>query len=334
MQLLKLERQTGFKLDQAPLVKSSLIRIGQEQYWFIWQRHHLLTDGWSSAILPQEAQIFYENPGSLLKPAQPYREYLAWLSGQDMRQAEQFWRNQMKGYRLPTPLPGEKPETADQDGSHAEASLSLSAENSAALQAFAQQHRLTLSTVCQAAWALILNLYSGMDEIVFGVTVSGRSAPLSGMESRVGPFINTLPLRVNVSAGTQIISWLQALMQLQASLEQFAYTPVKLLENCTEMPANSPIFKSVIRFQNYPAQNINSNPGSPVEISEFLSVDLWHYPLNIAIVPGSGLQLTITYRRAFFEADIIREVLEKFETILSRLAKAAPDSKIGFLFQD
>lgn len=329
--LLRNERQKGFDLTQVPLPRCTLIRIEEKRYWFVWHFHHLLMDGWSSPILIREMLDFYENPKISLPPARPYRDYIAWLTGQSLIKAEQFWREQMVGFDFPTPLPGQKPGKPLQNSDYAEDNLFLSPTLTSALQALTQRHHLTLNTLCQGAWALVLHMHSGKKDIVFGVTVSGRSAPLPDIESRIGLFINTLPLRVKILPGIPWERWLQTLMQEQNMLEQYAYTPIDQLATWTGISSDQTLFLSNLRFQNYPVQEIGSRSEDQFRIENFVGVDRWHHPLNLVIIPGSRLQLVIDYAVRCFEPAVIRQILQELSEALSQFIQAAPGQDVASL---
>ena len=201
---LETERDKGFELSEAPLMRLALIHEADDVYRFVWIHHHLLVDGWSMPLLLDEVFTIYDalNNGKQLKreSARPYRDYIAWIQQQDQSRAESFWRDFLKGFRAPSPIPVERlaQESVDSKADYATEHILLSQETSDALQNFSRQHQLTLSTIVQAAWALVLSHYSGEDDVVYGATVSGRPADLNGAEIMLGLFINTLPVRAQI----------------------------------------------------------------------------------------------------------------------------------------
>src|SRR5207248_1170699 len=156
----------------------------------------------------------------------PYRDYIAWLQRHDLAQAEGFWRQALQGIAAPTPLSIGRNEGARLEPRYAEQERRVSAVVAGQLQALAREQRLTLNTLVQGAWAVLLSRYSGEDEVLFGATVSGRPAELGGVEAMVGLFINTLPVRVVVSPKASLLPWLQQLQAQQVEREQYAYSPL------------------------------------------------------------------------------------------------------------
>lgn len=323
--------QKGFELTQPHLTKCTLIRLEEKRYQFIWQCHHLLMDGWSSRLVLQDVMEYYENPVSDHKSAKPYREYLAWIDKQNPESSKQFWREYMDGFTSANPLLDQKLVPYFPSGHFAEESLLLASELFSALQALAQQYHLTINTLCQGAWALVLHQYCNQRDIVFGVTVSGRSASLVDIESRVGLFINTLPLRIKVHPDLSWMQWLQSIMQEQVLLEQFSYTSPNLPTPCSKNSTTEPLFQSTFRFQNYPFKDVKTEPQNPFKIDNYLSIDWWYYPLNVIVVPDSRLQLYISYDSKAFKSAIIQEILTKFKGVLSNFVKETPDSKLSSL---
>ncbi len=195
------DRHTPLRLDEAPLLRFSLVRLDGEP-GFIWTFHHLLLDGWSVALLVRELGAVYtalrEEWEPALPPVQPFGDYISWLQRRDLSRAELFWREELAGFAEPTPLGIDHP--ADTSGEAEHASV-LSHAVTAGLQALAARHKLTLQTVTLGAWAVLLNRYSGEEDVVFGSVVSGRPAALPGVETMVGLFINTVPVRVRVDGG-------------------------------------------------------------------------------------------------------------------------------------
>ncbi|RMF35672.1 MAG: non-ribosomal peptide synthetase, partial [Chloroflexi bacterium] len=179
---LQADRERGFNLAEPPLIRLTLIRTAEEAYQFVWSHHHSLMDGWSQPILVREVFTLYEalRRGQIisLPPARPYRDYIAWLQAQDRAKAEAFWREMLAGFTAPTPLtvdvPPARSRPAEGQDDYAMQRILLPAETRAALDALARKHQLTLNTLVQGAWALLLSRYSGEDDVVFGATVSGR----------------------------------------------------------------------------------------------------------------------------------------------------------------
>ncbi|MFL6255272.1 MAG: condensation domain-containing protein, partial [Pyrinomonadaceae bacterium] len=226
------EHLRGFDLSKAPLLHLTLFRLADDTYQFIWHYSHLLLDGWSVHLVFHDLFTLYQAyaQGRELKlpRPRPYRDYIGWLQRQELSKAEEFWRRTLKGFTTPTPLSFEGAGGGDAHAAggatYDEIRTALSASATARLQSLARSHKLTLNTFVQGAWALLLSRYSGEDDLVFGVTVTGRPVSLSGVETMVGLLINTLPMRVRVSETEPLIPWLQKLQEHQFEVRQYEYS--------------------------------------------------------------------------------------------------------------
>src|SRR6185295_10976226 len=215
---LERDRAAGFELGKAPLMRVTLLRLGAESYELIWSHHHLVLDGWSLPVLLKEVTAYYEGYSRgeevELGRSRSYGEYIRWVRGQDLGAAEVYWREQLRGFSAATRLGIETEREAEQSGGeYGEELISLPESLSARLQQWGRTEQVTLSAIIQGAWGVLLSRYSGESDVVFGATVSGRPAELAGVETMVGLFINTLPVRVRLHGEQSVKDWLR---QLQA----------------------------------------------------------------------------------------------------------------------
>ncbi|MBV8147386.1 MAG: non-ribosomal peptide synthetase, partial [Gammaproteobacteria bacterium] len=206
--LVASDRQRGFELASAPLMRCHFVRLSDTSVRFVWCFHHLLLDGWSLPIVLGELMQLYREPAARLPAALPFESYVAWLIRQDQETALAHWRAVLAGFEMPTPLPGARVASSrDTPEVHAEYRLELNAAESASVLEFARTHRLTLATVLQGVWASILHRWSGESDVVFGITVSGRDIDLPGVDSMIGLLINTIPARVRIEP-CELVPWL------------------------------------------------------------------------------------------------------------------------------
>jgi len=330
---LQADRKQGFQLSKAPLMRIALIQMDEETYQFIWSHHHLLLDGWSLSLVFKEVFAFYEafrrGQNLHLKPCRPYQDYIAWLQQQDLTKTEAFWRQILQGFTAPTPLGVDKASEglSRQGESYAEQQLQLSAATTAALQSLARQHQLTLNTLVQGAWTLLLSRYSGQEDVVFGATVSGRPAALAGVESMVGLFINTLPVRVQVSPTAYLLPWLKQLQAQQVELRQYEYSSLIQVQGWSEVPRGLPLFESIVVFENYPLDASLRESGSSLELCNIQSVELTNYPLTVVAWPGQELLLQIGYDCHRFDAATITRMLGHLQTLLEGIV-AHPEQQL------
>src|SRR5258708_2602757 len=211
---LEAERKRGFDPANAPLMRLTLLRNCEKEWQFLWTFHHLLLDGRAVVALLNEVFELYEafSRGDDLKlpPPQTYHDFINWLQRQDPARAETFWRQTLKGFDTPTPL-GVSHSANDkiQDVQiRGEQQIHLSEATTSALKTVAKENQLTLNTLMQGAWALLLNRYSGEEDIVFGAVRACRHSTIEGAESIVGLCINTVPMRIRLPANSRLLPWL------------------------------------------------------------------------------------------------------------------------------
>jgi amino acid adenylation domain-containing protein/thioester reductase-like protein len=318
---LEKDRKEGFNLNQAPLMRLSLIHLDNNTYQFIWSCHHVILDGWSTALILKQVldsyQALSQSQITPLKPSRPYGDYVAWLRQQDLSQAEAYWQKTLQGFTVPTPL--EMGRVGDKETRKlGEASLKLSSVATAALKSLAKEHRLTVNSILQGAWALLLSRYSGEDDVVFGATSSGRPPNLVGSESMVGLFINTLPVRVKVPADRSLIPWLQTLQSQQIEAQQYEYTPLIQVQQWSDVPKDLPLFESILVFENYPVDASLGEFGIEMEIEQTQSIESTNYPLAISAGLRDKLTLEILYDRDRFSSSTVTGILGHLQHLLEQ----------------
>jgi amino acid adenylation domain-containing protein len=329
---LKADRTSGFNLAKAPLVRLALMRLEKNSYQFIFSFHHLLLDGWSIPILMQEALAIYEalrtGREAKLPPRRPFREYISWLQRQDLAQAESYWRQVLKGFSAPTPLPVDHTVARELPQSNfGEHERFLSAHTSARLDSFTRRQRLTLNTLTQGAWALLLSRYSDEEDILFGATVSGRPSDLAGADGMVGLFINTLPVRVRVAADANVLSWLKEFQHQQLEARQYEYTPLLRIHGWSELRREVPLFESIFVFENYPQAESIAESSSSLRVSNSRCAEQTNYPLSLMVTPDSQFSLKFFYDCSVFERQTIERMLDHYAVLLEEIEKN-PEGKI------
>jgi amino acid adenylation domain-containing protein len=322
---LKSDRTSGIELDQAPLMRFILIQLETDSYQFIWSHHHLLFDGWSMQIILQEVFDLYEsyNRGESLqlKSCHPYREYISWLQQQDSSQAQKFWQQRLKGVEAPTPLVVDRLiDHKPQEEAYQEIPFKLSFEITNQLQSLAQKHHLTLNNLVQGAWGLLLSRYSGETDIVFGATASGRTSELPNIDTMVGLFINTLPVRLQISGKEELIPWLKTLQSQQFEQEPYTYYSLADIQKNSDIPPKMSLCESILVFENYPVDSSKNAPQKTLEIIDIRCLERTNYPLTVVIIPNLELSGRIVYDTRRFEAETIERMIGHLQTLLAGMA--------------
>jgi amino acid adenylation domain-containing protein/non-ribosomal peptide synthase protein (TIGR01720 family) len=323
-QLLVDDMAAGMDLTAAPLMRLIIIRTSDNEVTLIWTSHHVLLDGWSTGQVFEELCEQYaaltQRRSAALPSRRPFRDYLRWLAGQDQRLVELHWRRVLAGFESPTALPYDRqPAEAHQAESSESISLELSSAQSRRLREIAQHNGLTVNTVVQGAWALLLTRCSRGSDVVFGSTVSGRPAELAGVESMVGMFINTVPTRVRVHKEQDVISWLRELQTEQSESRRFDFVSLAQIQNWNELPGGVGLFDSVVVFENYPF-NAGAAGDAGLRVEDVQALDTTDLPLTLSAQLGDRLRLDLAYDPRLFDIATAQRMSEWLWTLLVGIA--------------
>ncbi|MGH8333529.1 MAG: condensation domain-containing protein, partial [Pseudomonas sp.] len=323
------ERALGFELGSAPLFRLKLIRTGAHDWHLIYTSHHILMDGWSNAQLLAEVIQHYAAGASLPAPTGQYRDYLGWLQQQSATAGEQFWKAALTPLEAPTLLAEALRPPVGAEGSE-EYRVALDSRATQRLAEFARQQKVTLNTLLQAAWSLLLQRYTGQDCVVFGATVAGRSAPLPGIEEQLGLFINTLPLVCAMKPDQTVSQWLGELQGLNLAMREFEHVPLYDIQGWAGQQGSA-LFDSLLVFENFPvAEALKQGAPAGLSFGNLHNHERTHYSLTLGIELGEGLSLDFSYDAARFSAAQVAELSANLQYLLTQLV-ALPDAALGTL---
>ena len=332
------DRARGFDLTRAPLLRVTLLRLAAGRSRFLLTYHHILLDAWSIFLVLKEVFDGYEafqagrEPRELGCP-RPYHDYIDWLLSQDLTASEGFWRRQLAGYSAPTDLSLAGPGDAPTDDERA-VGARLGRAATLALLDFARRRHLTANTLIQAAWALLLSRYSGDEDLVFGTAVSGRPATLAGVESMVGLFINTLPVRLVVPARETLAPWLDEVQTRLFELLRHEHSPLSSIQGWSEIPRGTPLFESLVVFENVPIdEGLRQSSRHGVRIEGVAYAPRTNYPLTLLAAPGENLSTEILFDPRRCDHTSARRLLGHLSNLLRALpaAEARALSDLPFL---
>ncbi|MEY9874260.1 amino acid adenylation domain-containing protein/non-ribosomal peptide synthase protein (TIGR01720 family) [Streptacidiphilus sp. MAP12-33] len=317
----------GLDLTRAPLMRLTIARLPGASVQIFWSSHHLLLDGWSFADVL--AQVFEEwgalggAPVPAPKPRRPFRDYVQWLAEQDDEAAKTHWRRTMEGFTAATPLPFDRPPLAAHDArSSRDVHLRLPAERSSRLYTFAKNARLTVNTVVQGAWALLLARHSGERDICFGATVSGRPENLAGADEIVGLFINTLPVRTTVDTGLDLVTWLRRIQDEQVETRQFEHVSLAQVRGWSEVTRESNLFDSIVVFESFPYdRDAASRYGLTVRGTN--GAEETNFALALTAYTTDELRLRLGYDPLLFDQDTVERLVARLGTVLDAFADHA-----------
>jgi amino acid adenylation domain-containing protein/FkbM family methyltransferase len=321
------DRAAGFALEQAPLMRLSLIRVSADCSYFVWSHHHLLLDGWSIPILIAELIEIYgrelRNERTVLPKPRRYRDYIQWLQKQDRNKAEQYWRALLGDVSAPTPLRARLP-TSHEAAGYGHREFTLPPNLSAGLEELARRARVTLNTVFQAAWALLLARYCDETDVIFGATVSGRPPELPEVDRMVGLFINTLPVRVDLREDETVVAWLRRIMKQQKEQDAYAYSVLADVQRASAIPAGSALFESLLVFENFPIDENSTgrNLGEGLSVETLTIVEQTNYPLTVAVLPREAIMLRFYHDAAVIDSATVERLAGHFTRLLDGMVQA------------
>ncbi|MPY44748.1 amino acid adenylation domain-containing protein, partial [Streptomyces phyllanthi] len=326
---LAADETTGADFAAPTLVRVALVRLGERRHHLLWSYHHLVLDGWSApVVLGEVLQAYGESMAGrqpVLPDRRPFRDFVAWLAEQGQDEAERYWREQLAGFTAPTSLGIEH--TTGQTGPTGRdlAWAPLPADLSARVAEFARRHRLTVNTVVQGAWAVLTARYAGTDDVVFGVSSSGRSGQLDGIEAMVGLLMNTTPARIKIDLGQTVPQWLAGMQVAQARGRRFEHTPLTDIQACSEIPAGQSLFEVVFVFENYPLPGGGGGGGDQdgpeADDLRFGEISHGHQRLNYPLVVIAGtspdLQVGFSYDLSRFAPATIDRLAGHLAAVLA-----------------
>ncbi|EWC63884.1 hypothetical protein UO65_0799 [Actinokineospora spheciospongiae] len=325
--LLADDRATGIDPGAAALLRLVFVRTGETEVRVVWSFHHVLLDGWS--LFQVVSDVLAVVAGGTPRPRRPFRDHVAWARARDTDAAERHWRGVLAGFAEPTPLPFDRPPgRAHRSCSSSAHDLVLPEGVTADVRGFARRNRLTLNTVVQGGWALLLARRGGRRDVCFGSVVSGRPVGLAGADSIVGMLVNTVPVRVEVDPAdtTDLPGWLGRLQAAQAEARGFEHLPLPRVQRLGAVPPGRNLFDSVVVFENYPLDHEPAGAGGP-RLGDVVAVENTNYPLHLVAQggsrPGEPLALQLGYDPELFDAATAEGLCAELAGLLADLTRGA-----------
>ncbi|HAX85127.1 MAG TPA: non-ribosomal peptide synthetase [Cyanobacteria bacterium UBA11370] len=328
---LEEDRKQGFDLSQDFLIRLNLFHFSESYYEFVFSAHFIIADGWSLALIFQEVgqlyQAFCQGRDISFAASSSFGDYIAWLQKQDLSKAEVFWRQKLKGLKSTTSLTNLYADNlSSQKETVAHQLTYLSKDSTARLQVFARRHKLTLFTLLQGVWALLLSDYTDEQKVVYGCTVAGRPVDLKGADSMIGMLINSLPVWVEIDQEQYLLPWLKQLQEQLVEMRQYEYSPLVKIQGWSEVPRDRSLFESLVVFE-----KVTNNESLPewedIELELHSNFYWTNYPLNIVFYPSSKLGIEIAYYSHRFDKETIIGILEHLEVLLQNIV-ANPEVRL------
>jgi microcystin synthetase protein McyB len=317
------DRIKNFDLSRAPLLRFYFINLADQESYLLWSHHHIIMDGWCAPLLMHTVKSAYD---SLRKKQvvttfqnRPYKYYIDWLALQNRSEAENFWKNYLHGIDQPTKI--NLPKTNNiEDDKFGIINRSLTVEETKKLYQYAKSKKVTVNTVFQLAWSIILSKYIQRTDFVYGVVVSGRGINLDGVDKMIGLFIHTLPLRVVIKDNQSIESLMQTIQKDMVSIQRYGYLSIAEIQAISECKSSNPLFDNLISFVNYPHKSEIDHKtlgGYNYEVVEL--IEKTEYPLCIAVIPKEEFTLRFTFNCKSFSHEQAAQVMNHLYTFIRNI---------------
>ncbi|HLS79683.1 MAG TPA: amino acid adenylation domain-containing protein, partial [Nocardia sp.] len=328
--LIEADRLRRFDLAEPPLIRFTLIQVAADRWQFVVSNHHILLDGWSMPLLMRDLLMLYAFHAdvSQLPSVRSYRHFLEWSARQDKAASLAAWSAALDRVSEPTLL-------ARADARHEITELSgeylfeLDEAATARLTGLASTLGVTPNTVLQVAWGLLAGYMSGSEDVLFGTTVSGRPAQLAGVESMVGLFINTVPVRVRFDAAEQARELLVRVQGEQADLLDHHYVGLAEIQSAVGIGA---LFDTLVVFESYPvdAEGIQAQAADidGMAVTGIDAADATHYPLTLIAQLDTRLRIRAGYQGGLFDEPTVRRIADRLVRVLDAIT-TDPARRVG-----
>ena len=327
---LREDSERGFDLDVEIPSRFTLLRTPSGST-LVWTVHHIVVDGRSQVLAWRELLALYEAQGASghLLPAEPFYKYVEWVERQDPDRAAQYWRERLAGLRHTTEYVVDRllSRTPARRYVAAKECVHFSEEFTAAVAAFAREHRITVSTVVQGAWALLLSRYSGRSDVVFGLTRAGRRS-VPGADQMIGVLINTAPFRVIVDSSASVVSLLQQIRQQSIAAREYEHTPIEKVCEWSGLPRGTPPFDSLLVYDHETPAETFRKLGGTWGNRIIRRVQRTDSPLTLAAYGSPLLTLDIIYDTSLFTATTMAALASHLRVLLTNLI-AEPGNQVS-----
>jgi amino acid adenylation domain-containing protein/non-ribosomal peptide synthase protein (TIGR01720 family) len=325
--VLQEELDRGMDMAHPPLFRIRLMRLADERFQLVVSYHHVIMDAWCVFLLLSDFVVFYRaletGREAPLAPPPPYRDFIRWLMDRDVEWTRAYWHDTLRGVEAATPLPADRPVALRQGNSRiVDRELKLSDQDDRRLRTLASRHKLTVNTFVQAAWALMLRKYSGSCDVLYGITVAGRPLDLPELQSTLGLFINSIPLRVRIpgdASATTVREWLEALVEQNLAIREFEHLPLVDIHRLSEIPQGNPLFDSLLVFENAPIDVTVLEGAEALNAAATQGRTHTNYPLTVVAYPRGNLGLHLSCDRRFFDEATVEMLLGEFHRLLLAL---------------
>ncbi len=334
------DRKNLFDLSKDVLMRLAVFRMNEDEYAFTWSHHHILMDGWCTGVLIAEFFEIYhsllENRARRLSPAGQYRDYIKWLEQQDRRASQDYWKRYLQFYEEAVHIPREKISASNRAEQYKleRVRFSLSENRTRALEQLAGKNNVTLNTLMQTAWGVLLGKYNCTRDAVFGAVVSVRPGQIPGIEQMIGLFINTIPVRISFAEEVRFDELLREVQEAAIAGELHYYFPLAEIQAESILKQN--LFDHIFAFENFPtAVQIEDSARTDdaaieddeddgrthafrLELTHVEAFEQTNYDFNVIISPSKQLDIRFEYNGNIYDTESVKRAAQHFNEVLAR----------------
>jgi amino acid adenylation domain-containing protein/non-ribosomal peptide synthase protein (TIGR01720 family) len=329
----KRDRQDLFDLSQDVLMRLGVLRLKETEYEFVWTNHHILTDGWCRGILITEFFEMYnsymENKAPRLPVVKPYQTYIEWLQRKEEKEPKNYWARYLEDYEQLATLPKytlPRRDGRDKQGYRNERALfTLAREKTRLVEAFAGRNQVTMNIIIQAVWGIILGRYNNTRDVVFGAVVSGRPSEMEGVDSIVGLFLNTIPVRIQYEKDMTFRDLLHQVKENTINSEPYHHFPLAQIQSQSLLKQN--LLDHILVFENYPiseqieelrVRGKGNIKGVTLELSNIETFEQTNYDFNIGILLGNEFTFDFIYNGNLYTKEMVKRIALHFQNVIEQ----------------
>ncbi len=322
-EILRKDREEKFDLENVPF-RVTLCQFNEERSAIIISHHHILYDGWSTGIILKE---FFDTYNKLLKKEEivklkkyKYSSFIKWIKNQDCKQHEAYWKKYLNNVTaqpfLPVKCTRRKEQKVNEIIQH---KCSFTEDLTNEVEKFVKEQSTTLATVLYSAWGILLQRYNNMNDVMFGTTVSGRTADIDYIEDVVGLFINTLPLRIKTDTNNTVLDLLDDVNQSINGRKKFESTSLVDIKKYSEINTRENLFDSIVVLENYPIDKILKDENNVLSILSHSIFEATNFDLTVSITTIDKIEITFIYNNLLFNDETIKRIAQHFEIVITKM---------------
>ncbi|MEB2282950.1 amino acid adenylation domain-containing protein, partial [Lysinibacillus xylanilyticus] len=313
-ELLAADKTRGFDLENEVLLRAYIIKLGEDAYEVIWSEHHILMDGWCLAIVMKEFMAIYSafarGQSPILEDVVPYEVFIHWLSEQDQEEAKSYWKEKLNGFTTPLVVSHSTANNNQPEYIQETVKLILSKSLTGELEAIAKQYGVTVNTIFQSIWGIFLRKLNQTDDILFGTVVSGRTADIAKIETMVGLFINTIPLRLTINKELSFKDLVQKVQHEILEAEEYSYYPLASMQSETSL--GNALINHIVVFENHPLQmemqQLKDNSSLPFQIQEVEAFEQTNYDFNVVVLPNEAFEINFVFNANVYSKEDVEQI--------------------------